>query len=133
MPFFVLFGHHKGRGGVTERLCVLLQKLCVLLHGYVYCCKSYVYCCMAMYIVAKAMFFDDLGYFYLFLWCNQNKMAKDIFHEIVKDSLIAEGWEITHDSYRLMTKLLKDPLSVDLWCRKTHYSNERNGADSSRS
>ncbi|TAF31589.1 MAG: hypothetical protein EAZ67_11995 [Cytophagales bacterium] len=29
--------------------------------GYVYCCKSYVYCCMAMYIVAKAMFFDDLG------------------------------------------------------------------------
>ncbi len=73
---------------------------------------------MAMYIVAKAMFFDDLGYFYLFLWCNQNKMAKDIFHEIVKDSLIAEGWEITHDSYRLMTKLLKDPLSVDLGAEK---------------
>ena len=45
-------------------------------------------------------------------------MAKDIFHEIVKESLIAEGWEITHDSYRLLTELLKDALNVDIAAQK---------------
>jgi len=26
-------------------------------------------------------------------------MAKDLFHDIVKSALIAEGWEITHDPF----------------------------------
>lgn len=28
-------------------------------------------------------------------------MAKDLFHNIVKDALIAEGWNITHDPFPL--------------------------------
>lgn len=28
-------------------------------------------------------------------------MAKDLFHDIVKNALIAEGWNVTHDPYPL--------------------------------
>ncbi|GBF79490.1 element excision factor XisH family protein [Aphanothece sacrum] len=28
-------------------------------------------------------------------------MAKDIFHNAVKNALIKDGWKITHDPYRL--------------------------------
>jgi hypothetical protein len=48
----------------------------------------------------------------------KNKMAKDIFHNIVIESLKADGWEITHDTYKLMTELLKDALSVDIGAEK---------------
>ena len=26
-------------------------------------------------------------------------MAKDLFHDVVKDALIAEGWQVTHDPF----------------------------------
>ncbi len=26
-------------------------------------------------------------------------MARDLFHDIVKDALITEGWQVTHDSF----------------------------------
>jgi XisH protein len=31
-------------------------------------------------------------------------MAKDIFHEIVKEALIKDGWTITHDPYQVKMK-----------------------------
>ncbi len=31
-------------------------------------------------------------------------MAKDIFHDIVKDALVKDGWTITHDPYQIKTK-----------------------------
>jgi XisH protein len=45
-------------------------------------------------------------------------MAKDIFHNIVMESLIADGWDITHDGYKLLTELLKDALSIDIGAEK---------------
>lgn len=45
-------------------------------------------------------------------------MAKDVFHEIVRNVLEADGWLITHDGYRLVTDLLKDALTVDLGAEK---------------
>ena len=44
--------------------------------------------------------------------------AKDLFHQIVKDCLEADGWIVTHDGYRLATELLKDALSVDFGAEK---------------
>ncbi len=41
-------------------------------------------------------------------------MAKDIFHDRVRQVLLDDGWRVTHDGYRLMTDLLKDALTVDL-------------------
>jgi hypothetical protein len=41
-------------------------------------------------------------------------MAKDIFHDVVRQALESDGWRITHDGYRLMTDLLKDALTIDL-------------------
>jgi XisH protein len=45
-------------------------------------------------------------------------MAKDIFHNIVVESLIADGWDITHDGYKLLTELLKDALTIDIGAEK---------------
>jgi hypothetical protein len=46
-------------------------------------------------------------------------MAKDIFHAIVKEALIKEGWIVTHDNnYRLKTDLIKEPLTIDLAAEK---------------
>jgi hypothetical protein len=28
-------------------------------------------------------------------------MAKDIYHQLVKDALVQDGWNITHDPYYL--------------------------------
>ena len=39
-------------------------------------------------------------------------MAKDLFHEAVKIALQKEGWEITHDPYKL--KSLGTQIFVDL-------------------
>lgn len=41
-------------------------------------------------------------------------MARDLFHQIVREALEADGWEITHDGYRLFTELIKDALTIDL-------------------
>lgn len=41
-------------------------------------------------------------------------MARDLFHETVKNALASEGWTITHDPYFIKTKLLKDGLMIDL-------------------
>ena len=40
-------------------------------------------------------------------------MAKDIYHKIVKESLIKDGWTITHDPY-LIPRNNKKPYEVDL-------------------
>ena len=29
-------------------------------------------------------------------------MAKDIFHNIVREALLFDGWEITHDPFKIM-------------------------------
>lgn len=44
-------------------------------------------------------------------------MARDIFHQAVREALEADGWLITHDGYRL-TELLKDALVIDLGAEK---------------
>ncbi len=43
-------------------------------------------------------------------------MAKDVFHEIVKQALQAEGWTITHDPLAL--KLSKRNIFIDLGAEK---------------
>lgn len=43
-------------------------------------------------------------------------MAKDIFHEQVKEALIKDGWEITHDPYSL--NHLKRKMEIDLGAEK---------------
>jgi hypothetical protein len=40
------------------------------------------------------------------------------FHKVVKQALIADGWTVTHDGYRLTTELLKDALTIDLGAEK---------------
>jgi hypothetical protein len=29
-------------------------------------------------------------------------MAKDIYHNLVREALLANGWQITHDPYKIM-------------------------------
>ena len=45
-------------------------------------------------------------------------MAKDIFHEIVKEALIKDGWTITHDPYQVKMKNRKN-LEIDLGAERT--------------
>jgi len=35
-------------------------------------------------------------------------MAKDIFHEIVRNALQKDGWQITHDPYEIAPVMFKD-------------------------
>ncbi|MFN7118695.1 MAG: XisH family protein [Saprospiraceae bacterium] len=44
-------------------------------------------------------------------------MAKDIYHNIVREALIKEGWTITHDPYLIPRTNLK-PYEVDLGAEK---------------
>ncbi len=44
-------------------------------------------------------------------------MAKDIYHEIVKQALIKDGWTITQDPY-LIPRINKKPYEVDLGAEK---------------
>ena len=44
-------------------------------------------------------------------------MAKDKFHDVVRDALIKDGWEITHDPYMLIIPEF-NPLQVDLGAEK---------------
>jgi XisH protein len=41
-------------------------------------------------------------------------MAKDIFHEAVREALEKEGWKITHDPYLLKDKKQKIDYEIDL-------------------
>lgn len=52
-------------------------------------------------------------------------MARDLFHDAVREALLADGWSITHDGYRLITDLLKDALTVDLGAQRL-IAAERN-------
>ena len=33
-------------------------------------------------------------------------MAKDLFHEAVRQALLTDGWLVTHDGYRLLTDFI---------------------------
>jgi hypothetical protein len=44
-------------------------------------------------------------------------MAKDIYHQIVKQALIKDGWTITQDPY-LVARINKKPYEVDLGAEK---------------
>jgi hypothetical protein len=44
-------------------------------------------------------------------------MARDLFHNIVKEALIKEGWTITHDPYPLHTRR-EGGLSTDIGAEK---------------
>ncbi len=43
-------------------------------------------------------------------------MAKDLYHEVVKEALIKDGWIITHDPYKI--KLSRTKLNIDLGAEK---------------
>ena len=45
-------------------------------------------------------------------------MAKDIYHQIVKEALEKEGWLITHDPYLISRKNRNKPYEVDLGAEK---------------
>lgn len=51
-------------------------------------------------------------------------MAKDIFHEQVKDALIKDGWVITHDPYPL--NYLKKKMEIDLGAEKVIAAEKEN-------
>ncbi len=51
-------------------------------------------------------------------------MAKDIFHETVKNALAAEGWVITHDPLTL--KLSKRKLFIDLGAERVIAAEKDN-------
>ena len=44
-------------------------------------------------------------------------MAKDIYHNIVREALIKDGWTITHDPY-LIAQTKRKPYEVDLGAEK---------------
>ena len=44
-------------------------------------------------------------------------MAKDIYHTIVREALLKDGWTITHDPY-LITQTKRRPYEVDLGAEK---------------
>jgi hypothetical protein len=45
-------------------------------------------------------------------------MAKDIFHDAVKNALIKDGWTITHDPYSVFHKEEKIDYEIDLGAEK---------------
>jgi XisH protein len=45
-------------------------------------------------------------------------MAKDIYHDLVKQALINEGWTITHDPYYLPLGLGRKRVAADLGAEK---------------
>ena len=50
-------------------------------------------------------------------------MAKDIFHEVVKKAIEADGWNVTHDPYRL--SVLGREAQVDLGAEKNFIAAEK--------
>ncbi|HFA51971.1 MAG TPA: hypothetical protein ENJ95_23390 [Bacteroidetes bacterium] len=51
-------------------------------------------------------------------------MAKDLFHEHVKEALEKDGWEITHDPYTL--KHLEQGMEIDLGAEKIIAAERKN-------
>jgi endonuclease IV len=45
-------------------------------------------------------------------------MAKDIYHQIVKEALEKDGWLITHDPYLLNRNSKSKPYEIDLGAEK---------------
>ena len=45
-------------------------------------------------------------------------MAKDIFHQAVRNALIKDGWTITHDPFQLEDKSIKMAYNADLGAEK---------------
>lgn len=45
-------------------------------------------------------------------------MAKDLYHNVVKEILVSHGWEITHDPLRIFQEEEKDPIEIDLGAEK---------------
>lgn len=45
-------------------------------------------------------------------------MAKDIYHDLVKQALINEGWEITHDPYYLSVGIGRRSVAADFGAEK---------------
>jgi XisH protein len=45
-------------------------------------------------------------------------MAKDVYHQIVKESLLKDGWTITHDPYLLSRNSVNKPYEIDLGAEK---------------
>jgi hypothetical protein len=45
-------------------------------------------------------------------------MAKDIYHQIVKEALTKDGWQITQDPFLLFNKSLKIDYEIDLGAEK---------------
>ena len=50
-------------------------------------------------------------------------MAKDVFHDIVKQALENDGWLVTHDPYRL--SVLGREAQVDLGAEKNFIAAEK--------
>lgn len=46
------------------------------------------------------------------------KMAKDIYHQIVKEALLKDGWLLTQDPFLLFNKALKIDYEIDLGAEK---------------
>ncbi len=53
-------------------------------------------------------------------------MAKDIYHNLVKAALIADGWTITHDPLRIFQEEEKDPVEIDLGAEKIIAAEKEN-------
>jgi CRISPR/Cas system-associated exonuclease Cas4 (RecB family) len=45
-------------------------------------------------------------------------MAKDIYHKVVKEALIKDGWTVTHDPYPVFYKEEKIDYEIDLGAEK---------------
>jgi hypothetical protein len=45
-------------------------------------------------------------------------MAKDIFHQAVRDALIQDGWTVTHDPYEIAPIMYRSKLKIDLGAEK---------------
>jgi XisH protein len=45
-------------------------------------------------------------------------MAKDLYHNVVREALEADGWEITHDPLRLPKEIIGAKLEIDLGVEK---------------
>ncbi len=59
------------------------------------------------------------------IWYNRGMSAKDRIHDAVKNSLIKDGWTITHDPYKI--KYGDDQVYVDLAAERT-IAAERSGS-----
>jgi XisH protein len=51
-------------------------------------------------------------------------MARDLFHDLVKQALINEGWTVTHDPFPLHTRK-EGGLSTDLGAERIIFAENR--------